>query len=107
MSTLPGPAETRCRAWVTSLGEVPEWQALLAESAIALAALIDVEPNPAQAAAASRELRQIVGLLAPTARVGMPVDQPKRPETWSPPVDTVGNLVDLVAHKQQQAGDGS
>lgn len=95
----PGPAETRCRAWVASLGAVPEWQALLAESAIALAALIDVEPNPAQAAAASRELRQIVGLLAPTASLRGLNPAPEGAET--PPVDTVGNLVRLVDRKQQ------
>lgn len=96
-----GPAETRCRAWVTSLGDVPEWQALLAESAIALAALLDVEPNPAQAAAASRELRQLVGLLAPTASLrGLNPAPPERPENWSPPEDTVGNLVHLVTQKQ-------
>lgn len=96
-----GENEAKCRAWVQSLGEVPLWQALMAETAITLSALLDVEPNPAQAAAASRELRQIVGLLAPTARMGAPAaDQPRRPETWSPPEDTVGNLVSLVEGKQ-------
>ena len=96
-----GPNEVKARAWVASLGEVSEWQAMLCESAVTLAALLDVEPNPVQAAAASRELRQIVGLLAPTARIGMPVDAPERPESWSPPADSVGNLVDLVARKQR------
>lgn len=90
----------RCRAWVASLGQVPEWQALMAEQALALAALIDVEPNPAQAAAASRELRQIVGLLSPVASV-VPRQAPDRPENWSPPTDPVGNLVSMVARKQQ------
>lgn len=108
MSTQ-GEAERRCRAWVASLGEVPEWQALLAQQAITLAALIDVEPNPVQAAAASREIRQIVGLLGSTARLGAsPSPVPDRPESWSPPqVDTVGNIVDLVARKQQQGQTGA
>lgn len=99
-----GQAEVRCRAWVASLGRVTEWQALLAEQAITLAALLDVEPNPAQAAAASRELRQIIGLLSPVASLNVPVPDRPAGEQAAQPVDPVGNLVQLVTRKQQAGG---
>jgi hypothetical protein len=98
--SAPGPVEVKTRAWVASMGDMPEWRQLLAEAAIALAALLDVEVDPAKGASAIRELRQLVGLLAPTASM----NPPQRPENWTrpePQVDPIGNVIDMVQAKQR------
>lgn len=98
-----GPVEAKTRAWVASMGDIPEWRQLLAEAAIALAALLDAEVDPAKGASAVRELRQLVGLLAPTASM----TPPARPEGWSrpePQQDPVGNVIEMVRTKQRGLG---
>lgn len=96
------PPSVQCAAWLATLAHrLTPWQQLVAANAYRLSVLLDDEADPVKASAASRELRQIVGLLAPTVSTG---DAPERPESWSRPdePDPIEALRDEVAAKRDQ-----
>lgn len=60
-----GAVESATRAMVSELGVLSSRDRVSAESALALARALDGEPDGTKAAALSRELRLVVGSLAP------------------------------------------
>jgi hypothetical protein len=101
-----GAVTRSTRLLIESMGALRPWERVTAESALALAKLIDLETDGSKAATLSRELRQLTGTLA---RVG------ERPAEASPELhddadglavaaDPIAVLVDEVARKRQERG---
>lgn len=93
-----GPAQTAVRAMVAEMGKLSPRQQVTAESAFAVAALLDVEGDGTKAAALSRELRIAVASLAP---LGQPL--PVAPPSGEKPhADAVTAVVDKMAQKRAE-----
>ena len=92
-----GPVEASVRALVASMGTLRHWEQVTADTAVALARAVDIEVDGAKLSALSRELRQVVGVLA---RVG----EKPTVEPAAPPADVIGDLVDEVARRRAQRG---
>lgn len=91
-----GEAEKAAREFVKDLGSLSARQKLIAQEAYALARLLDQEDDGSKASALSRELRQLVAALTPTA---VPMPSRKGDAT---PADKVTAVQDQLASKRRQ-----
>lgn len=97
-----GAVTRSTRLLVASMGALRPWEQVTAESALALARLIDLESDGSKAATLSRELRQLTGTLA---RVGeRPVEASPDADGDLVAADPIAALVDEVARKRAERG---
>lgn len=98
-----GSVTRSTQALVDAMGTMRPWESVTAESALALARLIDLEQDGSKAATLSRELRQLTGTLA---RIGeKPAAAPAEDDApAAAPVDPIEAILDEVARKRAKRG---
>jgi hypothetical protein len=96
-----GAVTRSTRLLIESMGALRPWERVTADSALALAKLIDLETDGSKAATLSRELRQLTGTLARIgerpAEASAPADEDDGPAVAA---DPIAALVDEVARKR-------
>lgn len=101
-----GSVTRSTQALVDAMGTLRPWESVAAESALALARLIDLEQDGSKAATLSRELRQLTSTLA---RIGERSGEASRGaveelDEDAPALDPIAALVDEVARKRAERG---